>query len=94
MLLSKIRRYNTSDNGCNLMASFLDNRYQIVSLENKNSKCLRVHHRVSQGSVLVPLLFLIYINDFPAFMESQILLFAEGTTLINTGLVPLLINGR
>ena len=67
------------------MASFLDNRYQIVSLGNINSKCLKVHHGVPQGSVLGPLLFLIYINDFPAFMQSQILLFADDTTLINTG---------
>ena len=64
ILLNKIRKYNISDNSCNLMASFLDNRYQIVSLGNINSKCLKVHHGVPQGSVLGPLLLLIYINNF------------------------------
>jgi hypothetical protein len=52
-----------------LMESYLRNRYQRVGINAHNnsngyfSKWKEVQHRVPQGSVRAPLLFLIYIND-------------------------------
>ena len=63
------------------MTDYLSNRHQRVVLNGVQSAWLPLNSGVPQGSVLGPLLFLIYINDLTANISSQIKLFADDASL-------------
>ena len=65
-----------------LHTNFLSNRCQYVSLNNKQSTCKKITFGVPQGSVLGPLLFMLYINDINSSTSDCPKLFADDTCLI------------
>ena len=67
-----------------LCTDYLNNRKQRVVLNGSYSSYKTVESGVPQGSVLGPLLFLIYINDLERDVKSNIKFFADDTMLFST----------
>ena len=67
------------------MKSFLSSRTQKVVIDEEESNAVPVTSGVPQGSVLGPILFLIYIDDMPKYTKhSQVRLFADDTIVYLT----------
>ena len=58
-------------------------RKQTVVLNGQNSSWANVEAGVSQGFILGPLLFLIYINDLPDNLSTNVKLFSDNTSLFS-----------
>ena len=76
-LLKKIHHYGIRDNTFKWIASFLSQRTQQVLVEGRSSEKVPVISGVPQGSVLGPVLFLIFINDLPDNLNSKARVFAD-----------------
>ena len=82
ILIKKLEHYGIRGPMLSLLASYLANRKQCVSVLGETSTLLSVIYGVPQGSCLGPLLFLIYINDLGSLSkDSEIILFADDTNI-------------
>ena len=64
ILLSKLKYYGLKGSTLNLFPSYLINRKQYTEIEDITSDILPIQIGVPQGSILGPILFIIYVNDF------------------------------
>ncbi len=80
-LIFKLKQYGISGHMLNILTDFLSNRLQRTTLNGKSSNWNGISAGVPQGSVLGPLLFLLYINDLLDGMKSDARIFADDTSL-------------
>ena len=80
-LLFKLHRYDIRGHVLHWIKAFLANRSQTVVLEGEKSSQVLVTSGVPQGSVLGPILFLVFINDIPDHIRSKVRLFADNTAV-------------
>src|SRR5271170_5517985 len=81
LLLKKLEAYGIEKDLISLIHSFLSDRTQKVVIDGLASDSVQVSSGVPQGSVLGPLLFLIYINDLPDKIKSKCRLFADDSLI-------------
>lgn len=88
LLLKKLERYGIRGTGLKLIESYLNNRTQSVKIDNTISNTLTITCGVPQGTVLGPLLFLIYINDLLELtqLKDNIISYADDTVLFINGI--------
>ena len=92
ILINKLYIYGIRGIALKLIKSYLSDRLQFVRYNNTDSYYNYIKCGVPQGSVLCPLLFILYINDLPNISDTfKSVLFADDTTLIfsNTSILEL-----
>ena len=83
ILLNKLHNYGIRGTALQWFNIYLTNRYQYVNYNNTTSNMKQIVYGVPQGSILWPLLFLLYINDISSVSNVfSSLLFADDTTLL------------
>ena len=82
LLLEKLKAYGVCDNELELLRSCLSGRTQYVHINGCHSSPRTVSAGVPQGSILGPILFLLFINDLPSVAQhSTVDIYANDTTL-------------
>ena len=82
-LIYKLKTYGIDGKLLKLLENYLTDRQQRVVLNGQTSSWQNIYAGVPQGSVLGPLLFLIYINDLPDGLASMCKIFVDDTSLFS-----------
>ena len=85
ILLNKLKYYGLKGSTLNVFQSYLSNRKQYTEIEDTTSTILPIQVGVPQGSILGPILFIIYVNDLPQCSNKfDFIMYADDTTLSST----------
>ena len=80
-LFNKLKFYGIHGSLLSWIKNFLTDRSQQVTIDNNRSESHHVLSGVPQGTVLAPLLFLIYINDLPLHVSNKVRLYTDDVIL-------------
>ena len=82
ILLEKLKAIGFCDDTVNWFHSYLTDRAFLVSIKNKYSSISKITRGVTQGSILGPFPFLIYVNDMKQAVSSDLLLYTDDSCLV------------
>ena len=82
ILLQKLKAIRFSESTIKWLKAYLSERIFLVNIESKLSDFGELSCGVPQGSILGPLLFLIYINDMLQVLTSTLLLYADDSCIL------------
>ena len=85
IMSDKLGAIGCDDGSVNWFNSYLSNRSQFVDIKGTLSDQGEVTCGVPQGSILGPLLFLIYVNDMESAVDCDLLLYADDSALLIRG---------
>jgi hypothetical protein len=81
ILLYKLKLYHFSNNAIIFFKSYLSNRKQLIKNGGVRSQTRHIISGVPQGSIIGPLLFLLYVNDLPLKITSGVDMYADDATI-------------
>ena len=85
VLICKLSEMNMSDTVLCWIDSYLSSRNQLAKVNGAESEYRKVNFGVPQGSILGPLLFVLYINSLPSVIDSEVFLYADDTAILVKG---------
>ena len=81
VLCQKLKIYGLDNHSVNWIKNYMEDRFQAVWIDHILSDCIKVDVGVPQGSILGPLFFILFANDLPDSVESQLEEYADDSTL-------------
>ena len=85
ILLMKLEALGLTESAVTWFSSYLSDRHQLVDVSGTFSAEASITCGVPQGSILGPLLVLIYVNDMPAVLRHKLLLYADDSAILVSG---------
>ena len=85
LLLEKLKHLGFSSSAILFIKSYLSDRQQRVVIKEAESDWLEVRQGVPQGKVLGPLLFNLYVNDLPNFINCSLIQYADDAVVYTFG---------
>ncbi|GBN29799.1 RNA-directed DNA polymerase from mobile element jockey [Araneus ventricosus] len=87
-LIHKLIAYKFPQYIIEIIQSYLTNRHFIVLVKNSDSTPRKIQAGVPQGGILVPIIFVLYLNDIPQVRNIMISLYADDTAILSQGKTP------
>ena len=87
ILISKLKLYGLDAKAISFISSYFNNRYQRTHVDGNISEISKVTYGTAQGSIIGPLIFIIYVNDIFDILtdQNEIIMYADDTLLMSEG---------